>query len=174
MISSCNLINIELKEFQQSDFDRLIQWVHTEEEMVQWSGPLFRFPITHQQLEDYIHAEHRLVFSVADIHTSQIIGHAEINAIDTVQKSARICRVLVGDEHHRNKGYGTQIIQELVRYAFETVHLNTLDLAVYDFNVHAIACYKKCGFEIISYSKNNCKVGESYWSTYTMRMQKQR
>lgn len=159
---------IALNPFQSADFDRLIQWVHSEEEMVQWSGPLFSFPITHNQLENYMRADNRLIYTVKDLNSSEIIGHAELNAIDTVQKSARICRVLIGDKHNRNKGYGTLIIQELIRIGFKELQLHSLDLRVFDFNKQAITCYSNCGFQIQELSKENYTFGDTCWSMYTM------
>ena len=80
----------------------------------------------------------------------------------------KICRILVGGKEYRNNGYGKAIINELIRIAFEEFKLHRLDLAIYDFNQHAIKCYKDCGFEIEGLFIDNKKVGDTYWSTYSM------
>ncbi len=159
---------IRLEKFEKNDFNRLINWIDSEESMVLFSGPIFDYPITHVQLDEYINTDNRLTFRVVDINSSKIIGHAELNNIDLINKNARISRVLVGDKQDRNKGYGKAIINELVNMGFKELKLHRLDLAVYDFNKQAIKCYVDCGFEIEGLFKDNKKVGNKYWSTYNM------
>lgn len=159
---------ITLEKFKEADFDRLICWVDSEESMIQFSGPIFDYPITHCQLDNYVNTENRLVYKVIDTDFEEVIGHAELNNIDYKNMSARVCRILVGGKQHRNKGYGKAIINELVRVAFEDLNFHRLDLAVYDFNQQAIKCYKDFGIEIEGLFIDNKKVGDNYWSTYNM------
>ncbi len=159
---------IQLEKFERSDFDRLISWIDSEESMVQFSGPIFSYPITHDQLEKYISATNRLVYKVVDIDAGVVIGHAELNNIDYHHKSARICRILIGDTNNRNKGYGKAIIKELIRIGFDELKLHRLDLGVYDFNKQAIKCYQDCGFEIEGLMRDSSRVGDVYWSSYNM------
>lgn len=159
---------IRLGKFECSDFDRLISWIDSEESMVQFSGPIFRYPLDHAQLEKYINANNRMVFKVIDTATNKVIGHAELNNIDHQHKNARICRVLIGESGERNKGYGKAIIKELVRIGFDELKLHRLDLGVYDFNKQAIKCYQDCGFEIDGLMKDTSRVGDVYWSSYNM------
>ena len=159
---------IKLEKFNVLDYDRLINWIDSEELMIQFGGPLFSYPITHQQLDEYVTNEKRLIYKVIDLETQKVIGHAELNDIDSTNKNARICRVLVGDTSSRNKGFGKQIIDAMVKIGFDELNLHRIDLGVYDFNKQAIKCYKNCGFEIEGLFKENMKVGNDYWSTYNM------
>jgi RimJ/RimL family protein N-acetyltransferase len=159
---------IRLEKFDNTDFDRFISWIDSEESMIQFSGPVFNYPVTYEQLEKYINTENRLVYKVLDRVTREIVGHAELNNIDNKNNSARICRILIGNKKNRNKGYGKAIIKELVRIGFNDLKLHRLDLGVFDFNDPAIKCYKDCGFEIEGLFKENSKVGSEYWSTYNM------
>jgi RimJ/RimL family protein N-acetyltransferase len=159
---------IKLEKFDTSDYDRLVSWINSENRMYVFSAKLFIFPITHLQLNRYTNNLNRIVYKVIHINSNLIIGHAELNNINFIDKNARICRVLIGDANFRNKGYGSQIINELVRIAFEKMDLHRLDLGVYDFNKNAIRCYQKCGFEIEGLLKENIKIRQEYWSTYNM------
>ena len=44
------------------------------------------------------------------------------------------------------RGYGTDALMTLLRFAFEEMNLNRVSLDVYDFNTRGIAAYLKCGF----------------------------
>jgi RimJ/RimL family protein N-acetyltransferase len=45
---------IELYPFTSSDFETFKSWVNSEEELVQFAGPLFNYPLTDTQLHRYI------------------------------------------------------------------------------------------------------------------------
>lgn len=159
---------IRLEKFGKLDYDRLIAWIESEESMIQFSGPIFNFPITPDQLDKYIDSETRIAYKVIDSFSGEVIGHAELNNIDNKNRNARVCRILIGDKQNRNKGFGKAIIKELVRIGFDDLKLHRLDLGVYDFNQQAIKCYKACGFKIEGLLIENSKVGNNYWSTLNM------
>jgi RimJ/RimL family protein N-acetyltransferase len=159
---------IRLEKFDESDFERLINWIDSEESMIQFSGPIFNYPITHEQLDKYIAVDNRLVYKVINTDSGEIVGHAELNNIDNKNKSARICRILIGEKPNRNKGFGKAIIKALIQIGFCDLQLHRLDLGVFDFNQQAIKCYKDCGFEIEGLLKDTTKMGSEYWSIYNM------
>ncbi|WP_243347792.1 GNAT family N-acetyltransferase [Parabacteroides sp. FAFU027] len=159
---------IHLEPFDRQDYDRLISWIASEEEMVQFSGPVFTWPVTHEQLEIYRKTPNRLIYRVVEVESNEVIGHAELNHIDTKNKSARICRILIGEERYRNRGFGKAIVRALIHIGFDDLRLHRLDLGVYDFNQPAIKCYQDCGLEIEGLLRENIRVGNSYWSTYNM------
>jgi RimJ/RimL family protein N-acetyltransferase len=159
---------IRFEKFEKEDFSRLISWIPTEELMIQFSGPIFSFPITFEQLDKYVNCDTRLVYKVVNSTTNEVVGHAELNNIDKKNKSARICRILIGDNSNRNKGLGKAIINELVRIGFEEFELHRLDLAVFDFNHQGIRCYQACGFEIEGKLRETTRFGNEYWSIYNM------
>ena len=45
---------IELQYFDVSDFQQLIDWIDTPEFLLQFGGPYFSFPLTEEQLENYL------------------------------------------------------------------------------------------------------------------------
>ena len=55
--------------------------------------------------------------------------------------------VFIGESENRNKGYGVEALNLLIRYGFDYLNLNNIMLSVYSFNENAINCYKKVGFK---------------------------
>jgi RimJ/RimL family protein N-acetyltransferase len=115
-----------------------------------------------------VNADNRLIFRVVDSDNDVIIGHAELNNIDLKNRSARICRILIGDNQNRNRGFGKAIIKELIRIGFNDLSLHRLDLGVFEFNLQAIKCYQDCGLNIEGLFKDKTRVGNEYWSSYNM------
>lgn len=134
---------IKLEKFDPSDFNRLISWVQNENELLQFAGPIFQFPLDQKQLTGYINRNDLDAFKVVDIDSQEVIGHCELNYS---QESPRICRVIIGNSSYRGKGYGQAIIEALSAYAFKNPLVNEITLNVFAWNTAAVKCYEKCGF----------------------------
>lgn len=50
---------ITLHYFEQEDFDQLIEWSGDAEYLLQWAGPQFHFPLSKEQLSNYLDAAYR-------------------------------------------------------------------------------------------------------------------
>ncbi|MEG7924775.1 GNAT family N-acetyltransferase [Bacillus cereus] len=150
---------IKLESFKKSDFKQLINWINSEEFLIQWSGNAFTFPLDEQQLEKYIESANTLAFKVVDEETSDVIGHISLGQIDNINKSARIGKVLVGNTKMRGRSIGKHMMKAVP-------HI----LGVYDFNTSAISCYEKIGFVKEGLLRESKRVGETYWNLWEMSM----
>ena len=161
---------IRLEKFTEADFDRFISWIDNEKFMYQFAGPYFTFPITREQLTQYINNNSRRIYRVVEVNSKRIIGHGEMDKIDLGKKSSRLCRILVSDKSDRNKGYGQQIINGLLEIGFGEMDLHRIDLGVFDFNKSAIKCYENCGFKIDGLYRESFVIGNKSYSVYNMRI----
>lgn len=165
-----NKTMIKLEKFNNTDFERLITWVDNEEMLVQFSGPIFKFPLTTEQLEDYVKEKNRIPFKVIDTASEEVIGHAEIYKSE--DNLAKLCRILIGEEKYRGKGIGEKIVNLLVKYSFEKLNVEKVELNVYDWNKQAIKCYEKSGFAINPDKINKIIVQENIWISLNMTVNK--
>jgi RimJ/RimL family protein N-acetyltransferase len=161
---------IKLEKFTDLDFERLINWIEDEEILVQFSGPIFKFPLTKEQLNEYLHSEKIVSFKVVNIETNEVIGHSEIYKSDN--NKVKLCRILIGDKNQRGKGFGKEIINELVKYSYEKMNAETIELNVYDWNKSAIICYEKTGFEINPNRFSEIEVNGAKWISLNMILNK--
>ncbi|OJD60074.1 aminoglycoside adenylyltransferase [Bacillus sp. N35-10-4] len=161
---------IKLESFKKSDFKQLINWINSEEFLIQWSGNAFTFPLDEQQLEKYIESANTLAFKVVDEETSDVIGHISLGQIDNINKSARIGKVLVGNTKMRGRSIGKHMMKAVLHIAFEELKLHRVTLGVYDFNTSAISCYEKIGFVKEGLLRESKRVGETYWNLWEMSM----
>ncbi|OCA90082.1 GNAT family N-acetyltransferase [Pradoshia sp. D12] len=164
---------IELKYFERSDFKQLINWIDSPAFLLQWGGPGFNYPLNDTQLEKYMeNANHAnseaLIYKVVDQETGNVIGHISLGRIDRKNESARVGKVLIGDKNTRGKGIGQQMIKEILKIAFEELHLHRVSLGVFDFNDSAIDCYEKAGFVKEGLHRDASKNGDEYWSLWEM------
>lgn len=159
---------IELKVFEKADFEQLINWIDSPEFLLQWGGSGFDFPLTEKQLEKYIEKADTLVFKVVESGTGAAIGHISLGRIDRKNKAARVGKVLVGDTNVRGNGIGQQMLNEVLKIAFDKLHLHRVSLGVFDFNRSAIACYEKAGFIKEGLLRDSSKIGDEYWGLWEM------
>ncbi|MCZ0704343.1 RimJ/RimL family protein N-acetyltransferase [Natronobacillus azotifigens] len=168
---------IKLDYFKESDFATLVEWNEntSPEFLMQWAGPEFTYPLTEEQLVNYIKGvnhpgANRYLYQAVDEDSGQVIGHLAIVNIDYEQNSARIAKVIVGNPEARGKGYGKQMISLALKICFEELQMHRVTLGVFDFNQGALNCYQQVGFKIEGLLRDCRKMGDSYWSLYEMSM----
>lgn len=168
---------ISLRKFTREDFPCLMKWITSPALLYQWAGTIFTFPLTEVQLENYIRETERpdpprLIFTVENTEAKENLGHIELNSIDRKNKSACICRVLVGPEICRGKGIGQEMMRKVLEVGFRDLNLHRIELNVFDFNTAAIKCYEKAGFIREGLHRDVRRIGNEYWSLYRMSMLK--
>ena len=129
---------ISLENFSENDFEKLISWIKSEEELIQFAGSIFNFPLTKEQLENYIKIPKVNAYKL--IYNNIYIGHAEINF--TKNNPPKLCRILIGDKNFRVKGLCQQIVKALLNICKEKFNSNVVELNVFDWNEGAISCYE--------------------------------
>ena len=158
--------DIRLEKFSETDFDTLISWVKDEKELIQFAGPIFSFPLTKEQLHNYLADTKRHAFKIIHNDTNTTIGHCE--AYKTDKQNSRLCRILIGDKNFRGKGYGTLLTRILTKWTFDNLQANFVDLNVYDFNTFAIKSYESVGFKITAINEMTTQVNNENWTSYKM------
>lgn len=161
---------IKIEKFVRDDFPRLISWIDSEETLVQFAGPMFSFPLTDQQLENYLTDQNRKAYKIINPEDNAVIGHAEIYLRDN--DTAILCRILIGPEIFRGKGFGQRIVRELLKITFDDLGRMSAELNVYDWNIPAIKCYKKSGFIINEGQKRSTTINGKVWTALNMIMSK--
>ncbi len=164
---------IELQPFGREDFERLIGWIESPEDLLQWAGTAYTHPLDREQLEANFQQSlgenpTRLIYKVLDSDTGSVVGHIELGNIDRRNRSVRISRVLVGDTSYRGKGIGTKIVEKALKVVFEDLAMHRVELVVFDFNSPAIRLYTKLGFVEEGRLREARAMGDEFWSLYQM------
>ena len=166
-------MQIKLEKLNSNEISKLISWIPNKEFLLQWGGPAYSISLLDEQLLNEIKKmsvenPQNLMFSAKLINNDELVGHIQLLGIDRINMSARVGRVLVGEEENRNKGIGLEMINGVLEIGFKTLNLHRIDLGVFDFNKAAIACYEKAGFIIEGKFRECRKIDEQYWSLLNM------
>jgi RimJ/RimL family protein N-acetyltransferase len=74
------------------------------------------------------------------------IGSCGLHKIDWRNRHAEL-GIVIGARDYWNRGYGTDAVQTLSGWAFNTLNLHRLFLHVFADNTRAIRCYEKVGYQ---------------------------
>ncbi len=104
---------------------------------------------TRKELEEMASRErpnsvHLMICTLAD---DQAIGFISLGGINWVHGSAWV-GIGIGDPAFWGKGYGTEAMQLLLRYAFDELNLWRVNLNVFEYNERAVRSYIKTGFVV--------------------------
>jgi len=106
-------------------------------------------------------------FAIVEKNEDKLIGNCGLMDVEFVHGTAEL-GIFIGEKDYWNKGYGTEVINLLLDYAFNILNLNNIMLKVHSFNKRAVKCYKKCGFKEIGRRRNAFIVGEDKYDDIFM------
>ena len=160
---------IELESFNQGDFVVFKAWIQSEEELLQFAGRTFSYPVTDEQLVNYINTPDKRSFKVVLKATNETIGHCSLNFENG---NYTLCRILVGNKELRGQKIGEQIIRKMADLLFLDPKIDKVDLNVFDFNKAAIRCYEKVGFKIDHKNTTEITVKGKPWTRLNMVLER--
>ena len=98
-------------------------------------------------LERLAEAKDEFCFAVHLKAGGEHVGNCGLHRVDWVNRAAEY-GIVIGEPNAQNKGYGTEVTKLVLRYAFEQLNLNRVQLRVYEYNARAVKCYEKAGYRL--------------------------
>jgi len=138
--------NVLLRDMMAEDQPLFRQWLTDNEELRRLiDSP--SIPTTEDQEAWFERAQKtdRKFFSIITLPDNALIGNAGFVDIDPQMGSAQF-RITIGDTSYHGKGLGSEVMELLLRYAFEDMRLVRVWLRVIPDNVAAVRLYEKAGF----------------------------
>lgn len=162
---------LSLRPFQEDDLPFVLHSIATADELLQWAGPAFDWPLSEDQLRDYRSKginDPEKFRPLTAVEGDRAVGHVELT-LERKHDLAYIGRVLVAPAE-RGRGLGTALMREVVRFAFDELDLHRISLNVFDFNTPAIRCYERVGFVREGHLREARRASDGYWSLLVMGM----
>ncbi len=124
---------------QDSEYRRLFD----SEETRLWSKDL-----TRGRLEKYIGSlkPNLYFFSIYTLKDDRLIGEIGLDEVRFSQGDAS-ASIGLGEREFWGRGYGTDAMRLLLRYAFTELNLRRVSLDVFEYNPRAVRSYEKVGFK---------------------------
>ena len=84
-------------------------------------------------------------FSIRALADDKLLGDIDLFVANWTGRDAFV-GLGIGEREFWGKGYGTDVMRVILRYAFTEVNLNRVTLNVFEYNPRAIRSYEKAGF----------------------------
>lgn len=138
---------LKLTAPRAEDVQVMLQWNEDPEYLRNVDTDL-AVPFSEKQLEDEGETKHREVyFRLRTREDDRLIGFVVIHGIEWNNRTGQLA-IGIGLAEHRGKGYGTEALQLMLRYAFHEMNLDRVGLDVIAYNARAIRTYEKVGFQL--------------------------
>ena len=84
-------------------------------------------------------------FSIRKLDDDKLLGDIDLYVYNWTGRDAFV-GLGIGEREFWGKGYGTDVMRVILRYAFTELNLNRVTLNVFEYNPRAIRSYEKAGF----------------------------
>lgn len=92
-------------------------------------------------------------FSIRTLAEDRLIGELNLDVVNWPGRDAFV-GLGIGETEYWSKGYGTDAVDILLRFAFTEVNLRRVTLTVFEYNPRAIRSYEKAGFRHEGHLRN--------------------
>lgn len=113
---------------------------------------------------DVINSNHSYLFAIIEKTENQHIGNIKIGPIDNRYANADIS-YFIGNKMYWGKGYATEAIGLISKFAFESLNLHRVQAGVFESNIGSIKALEKNGFELEARFREKLFVSKSADST---------
>jgi RimJ/RimL family protein N-acetyltransferase len=130
------LAPLESQWSADSEYSRLLDW-----------DPARRFSV--KTVQKWIEKQHENegthAFTIRTLADDRIIGGIGLDGIRWTHRDCFV-GIGVGEREFWGKGYGTDAMKVILRYAFTELNLQRVTLDVFEYNQRGVRSYEKAGF----------------------------
>lgn len=164
---------MQIRQYIQSDFDEIRNWITDERTHALWCANLIRYPLDKENFEDKL-AEMSLKYGdtpyVATDDEGIAVGFFCYSA--NLETNEGMLKFVMVSPEFRGKGYGREMVALAVKNAFETTKVDMVHLNVFSNNAVARNCYLSVGFSERSITDNVFRFNDEMWGRCNMAIRK--
>lgn len=138
---------IFLRPLEESDAQQLLNSTENQE-LRYMTGTKGEFTL--EQIKQHIKRSKenpsRYDFAICLVENNEMVGELSLNNIDEDNRTAGF-RIAMSTIELTGKGFGTEATQLILKFVFEELKLNRLQLEVFSHNERGIRAYEKVGFK---------------------------
>ena len=150
---------LRLRPYKPCDANTILGWIKDEDAFRKWSTDRYpHYPITADDMNHkYMDcngdcAEPDNFYPMTAFDDSGIVGHLIMRFTDAEKSTLRFGFVIV-DDSKRGMGYGKQMLELALGFAFDILKVQKVTLGVLENNPGAYYCYQAAGFRDVPTEK---------------------
>jgi RimJ/RimL family protein N-acetyltransferase len=137
----------------ERDAEIVSKWTHDLEYLRLFSADIAK-PLSpaqikkqYEELDKDAEKHNAFNFAVRLKDDDRLIGFARLYRIEWTHGTGSL-QIGLGDRNDRGKGYGTEALRMLLRYAFDEINLYRLAASTAEYNTGAISFFERAGFVV--------------------------
>ena len=139
---------IRLRPYKACDAATIVSWNKDEISFRKWCADRYEnYPITADDMNKHYNnlSYEDNFYKMTAYDETGIIGHLIMRFTDDEKSILRFGFVII-DDSKRGMGYGRQMLELAIKYAFDILKVKKITLGVFENNRAAYNCYKAVGF----------------------------
>lgn len=130
-------VTVHLRPLTESDLTTKYRDWFNDEEVCQFNSH-HRFPNYNEDMHAYyettIRSHENLILAICDNETDTHVGNVSLQGINLLDRSAEFA-IVIGEKTSRNRGVGVEVMQLILRHAFDQLNLNRVYCGTADNNI---------------------------------------
>lgn len=138
---------VKLTGIREEDTDMILRWGEDADYLRNVDTDI-ALPFQRSRIEqEGAPNPNEVYFRLRTVADDELIGFVAIHSIEWNNGAGKLA-IGLGEARNRSKGYGTDALHLILRYAFHELNLNRVGLNVIEYNPGAIRAYEKAGFRL--------------------------
>lgn len=108
-------------------------------------------------------------YVIIDIELNKLIGIASLHNLDHINNTCEL-GLFIGDKDYWNQGYGEEASRLILDFGFNILNIHNVMLMVIDYNVRALKCYQKIGFQEIGRRRQSYHIAGNRYDVVYMEL----
>ena len=162
---------LRLRPYKACDAAAIVSWIGDEIAFRKWCADRFpSYPITAEDLNRHYDslADSDSFYEMTAFDETGAGGHLILRFTDEAKTVLR-CGFVIVDSRKRGRGYGREMLQLAIRYAFEILKAERITLGVFENNEPAYRCYLAAGFRDVETARpETFRIGNEDWACREM------
>ena len=106
-------------------------------------------------------------FAIRALDGDRLLGFVRLEYVEWAH-GAGMVRLGIGDPHERGRGYGSEALGLILRYAFDELNLHRLMAITSDYNPGAVRFFERAGFAVEARQRQAQQRDGRRWDTLIM------
>lgn len=140
---------LRLRQYKKCDAKYIASWIKDEVAFRKWCADRYEnYPISPEDINKHYDSVAYTddFYQMTAFDDTGAVGHLIMRFIDEDKKILRFGFIII-DYNKRGKGYGKEMLQLALKYAFEILKVDKVTLGVFEKNESAYYCYRSVGFK---------------------------
>lgn len=136
---------VRLRPTEERDLPRFVEWL-ADRDVTRWLAAMGEPPTLEDEWEWYERRREdpeSVMWSIETLE-GRLAGNVELRLTPRAKRAEM--GIAIQDKSLWSRGLGTDAVRLVLRYAFEDLQLNRVELTTDEENRRAVRCYEKCGF----------------------------